>query len=199
VKPQTRARAARADRRDRIVSAARDIAETDGWGAVTVRRLADAIGFSQPVLYGHFPDGRDGIVRAVALDGFARVAAVLSPPPPDPSSASAEVRPTTESSTRSARLRQVAENYLDFARTNAAVYEAMFSLPTDLAFATEATPAELLAAFAALLEAAGGDETRAETLWSALHGLAELSRRARLRPGHDAERVEVVVELFSER
>ena len=59
----TRAQAARAARELQIVTAAREIAEADGWPAVTVRRLADAIGFSQPVLYGHFPDGRDPIQR----------------------------------------------------------------------------------------------------------------------------------------
>ena len=72
MKAPTKAQLARAGRRDRIVQAAREIAEGDGWPAVTVRRLADTIGFSQPVLYGHFPDGRDGIIRAVALAGFAR-------------------------------------------------------------------------------------------------------------------------------
>ncbi len=184
MKPPTKAQLARADRKDRIIAAAREIAEVDGWSAVTVRRLADAIGFSQPVLYGHFPDGRDGIVRAVALDGFARMAALLGSPPSAPAGGPA-------------RLRQVAENYLEFARTNVAVYEAMFSLPTDLAFATPAAPADLLAGFGALAAVAGGDEARAETLWSALHGLADLGRHARLRADHAAERIELLVELFS--
>ena len=61
MKAPTKAQLARAGRRDRIVAAAREIAEVEGWPAVTVRRLADTIGFSQPVLYGHVPDGRDGI------------------------------------------------------------------------------------------------------------------------------------------
>jgi AcrR family transcriptional regulator len=175
VKPPTKAQLARADRKDRIIVAAREIAEVDGWSAVTVRRLADAIGFSQPVLYGHFPDGRDGIVRAVALEGFARFAVALA--------GTGGVRP-------------LAERYLDFARANPAVYEAMFSLPTDLAFATAAAPEELRAGFRALSEAVGGDETRAETLWSALHGLADLGRHGRLRADHSDERIGLLVELF---
>lgn len=179
---QTKAQVARAARRDRIVAAAREIAQVDGWGAVTVRRLADAIGFSQPVLYGHFPDGRDGIVRAVALDGFTQIAAVL---------AAAAAAPAA------ARLRLVAERYLEFAREHPAVYEVMFSGPTDLAFATEAAPQQLLAGFAALAAVVGGDETRAETLWSALHGLAVLTRHARLRPGREPDRITALVTLFS--
>jgi AcrR family transcriptional regulator len=180
VKTPTRAQLARAGRKERIVAAAREIAEAEGWGAVTVRRLADSIGFSQPVLYGHFPDGREGIVRAVALDGFARIAVLLT----------ADGRDT---------VRGVASGYLDFARESPAVYEAMFSLPTDLAFATAAPPEELLAAFGALAAVAGGDESRTETMWAALHGLAELARRGRLRPTHYQKRLDLLVELFTLR
>ncbi|WP_433364640.1 TetR/AcrR family transcriptional regulator [Actinoplanes sp. CA-142083] len=174
MKAPTKAQLARAARRDRIVDAAREIAEADGWAAVTVRRLADTIGFSQPVLYGHFPDGRDGIVRAVALDGFAHLAEHL---------------------TAAGDLGGVCGAYLDFARSQPATYEAMFSMPTDLEFARPATPEPLRAAFGPLLSAAG-DETRAEVLWSALHGLADLSRHGRLRPDYATARVETLIGLL---
>jgi AcrR family transcriptional regulator len=174
VKPPTKAQLARAGRKDRIVAAARDIADADGWSAVTVRRLADSIGYSQPVLYGHFPDGREGIVRAVALDGFVRIGAVLR-----------------------GDVREVTTGYLGFARENPALYEAMFSLPTDLAFATAATPPELRTAFGGILGAVGGDETRAETFWAALHGLAELGGHGRLRPSAYQQRIDLLVELFA--
>jgi AcrR family transcriptional regulator len=183
----TKAQAARAAREHQIVTAARSIAETDGWPAVTVRRLADAIGYSQPVLYGHFPDGRDGIVRAVAIEGFERLATVL-----------AGIGTGTAGP---ARVRAVVQRYLAFARDNPAVYDAMFSMPIGLAFATSSAPAPLREAFAAINYAvAGADadpETRAELLWSALHGLAELSRHKRLRPSHEQARVRLLVELFS--
>jgi AcrR family transcriptional regulator len=104
-----------------------------------VRRLADAIGYSQPVLYGHFPDGRDGIVRAVALDGFGRITAALDAAP--------------RSADAKKRVRAVVQRYLRFAHDNPAVYEAMFSMPTELAFATKAAPAPLRQAFAAIQRA----------------------------------------------
>src|SRR5262249_56252530 len=63
-----------AERRQQILDAARDIAEADGWTAVTSRRLADAIGYTQPVLYGHFPGGKTEIMRTVALAGFPELA-----------------------------------------------------------------------------------------------------------------------------
>jgi AcrR family transcriptional regulator len=174
VKAPTKAQLARAGRRDRIVDTAREIAEAEGWPAVTVRRLADTIGFSQPVLYGHFPDGRDGIVRAVALAGFARLAEFL---------------------TAAGDLSGICAAYLEFARARPATYEAMFSMPTDLEFARPTTPEPLRAGFGPLL-AAMGDETRAEILWCALHGLADLSRHGRLRPDHETARVDVLIDLL---
>ena len=162
-----------ADREALIVAAARSLAEEQGWEAVTTRRLADAIGYSQPVLYGHFPDGRDGIIRAVALAGFARLAELL---------------------TAAGDLGGICAAYLEFARSRPATYEAMFSMPTDLEFARPTTPEPLRAGFVPLLSAMG-DETRAEILWSALHGLADLSRHGRLRPDHETARVEVLIDM----
>jgi AcrR family transcriptional regulator len=59
----------RAERHQLIITAAREVAEAEGWDAVTTRRLAERIEYSQPVLYSHF-DGKEAIVRAVALQGF---------------------------------------------------------------------------------------------------------------------------------
>src|SRR6266480_4040108 len=56
-------------RRAQIISAARRIAELEGWSNVTVRRLSDEISYSQPVLYAHFRS-REGILAAVAIEGF---------------------------------------------------------------------------------------------------------------------------------
>ena len=71
-----RRRRERANRHDLIIAAARDLAEAEGWEAVTTRRLAELVEYSQPVLYSHF-DGKDAIVRAVAIEGFADLAVQL--------------------------------------------------------------------------------------------------------------------------
>ena len=44
----------RAERHQLIITAARELAEAEGWEAVTTRKLADRVEYSQPVLYGHF-------------------------------------------------------------------------------------------------------------------------------------------------
>src|SRR5947199_6804381 len=66
----------RAERHRLIISTARELAEAEGWDAVTTRRLAERIEYSQPVLYSHFK-GKDAIIEAVALEGFAELAEVL--------------------------------------------------------------------------------------------------------------------------
>src|SRR5262249_6354700 len=63
-------------RRAQIISAARRIAEIEGWPNVTVRRLSDEISYSQPVLYSHF-GSREGILAAVAIEGFEEIGLAL--------------------------------------------------------------------------------------------------------------------------
>ena len=62
-----RRRRERADRHALIIASARNLAEAEGWEAVTTRRLAELVEYSQPVLYSHF-DGKDAIVRANPTD-----------------------------------------------------------------------------------------------------------------------------------
>src|ERR1700745_1468598 len=66
----------RAARRQLIVDTARQVAEGEGWDAVTTRRLSTEIEYSQPVLYKHF-SGMDQVAAAVAVDGFAELAGLL--------------------------------------------------------------------------------------------------------------------------
>jgi AcrR family transcriptional regulator len=172
----------RAERERRIIAAARGIAEREGWDAVTIRRLADEIEHSQPVLYSHFRN-RDAIVAAVAVEGFQEIALAF--------------REAATGSTGRNALKNVAMAYLAFARRHPALYAAMFVLPTDLRFAEAGTRPELHAAFEALAAVVTPfcvDVAAAtETFWAALHGLAELDRAGRIRPGARGERIALVV------
>ncbi|MUT94180.1 helix-turn-helix domain-containing protein, partial [Streptomyces sp. Z38] len=73
---QERKQRERAERERLIVATARELAEEQGWDAVTTRRLAERIEYSQPVLYSHFRGKRE-IIGAVALQGAAELAAEL--------------------------------------------------------------------------------------------------------------------------
>jgi AcrR family transcriptional regulator len=173
----------RAEREHRIISAARAVAEREGWCAVTIRRLADEIEHSQPVLYSHF-ENRDAIVAAVALEGFQEITTALQ----DASRRSAKPKDA---------LKNVAIAYLDFGSHHAALYEAMFILPTNLRFAEADTKPELKAAFQALAAVVKpfcvDVAVATETFWAALHGLAELERSGRIRPSARLKRISLVV------
>ena len=173
----------RAEREHRIVAAARVIAEREGWDAVTIRRLADEIEYSQPVLYSHF-ENRDAIVRAVAVEGFQELTVAL--------------RESASGSTgRRNALKNVATAWLAFALSRPALYEAMFILPTDLRFAEAGTRPELRAAFEALAAVVtpfcADVDAATETFWAVLHGLSELERSGRIRPAARGERMNLVV------
>ncbi len=176
----------RAEREDRIVAAARAVAESEGWDAVTIRRLATEIEYSQPVLYSHFAN-RDAIVAAVAVEGFKELATVLQ----DAAGAANGQRQS---------LMDVAMAYFAFAFNRPALYEAMFILPTQLQFAEAETRPELRAGFDAIAAAVSpfcaDVEIATETFWAALHGLAELERSGRIRPGMRGKRIALVVQAI---
>ena len=183
---ETGARAQRmAERRQQILDTARAVAEADGWTAVTSRRLADAIGYTQPVLYGHFPGGKTEIMRTVALAGFAELAAATWA--------------AGEGKTGPQAVAAVAEVYLDFATTHPALYEAMFELPIDARFAQEDAEAELRSGFNALSAALGTDDdgTATELFWSTLHGMSLLERAGRMRPEHRPNRLAELTTRFA--
>lgn len=166
-------------RRDQAIRAARDLAESDGWPAVTVRRLAGMLGVTQPVLYSVFAS-RQALIDAVALSGFSDIAAALE---------AADASPM-------ARMRA----YLDFAAAHPRLYEAMFSLPSGLAFAADGTPGPLRRAFSAIRGTfPDADGTRAEVAWSALHGLATLQAGGRLRASAVQARLDLAHRMLTQQ
>jgi AcrR family transcriptional regulator len=173
----------RDERERQIIHAARHIAEREGWAAVTIRRLADEIEYSQPVLYTHYAN-REAIVAAVAVNGFVDITKVLR-------EAVRAAGDPVEAASRAA------DAYLTFAAKNPALYEAMFVLPTGLRFGTEETIAPLREAFAALAAVVapfhGDIAVATEFLWSALHGLAELDRTGRIRPEGRLARLDLLI------
>jgi AcrR family transcriptional regulator len=184
---QNRRERERAERHQLIIDAARDLAEAEGWDAVTTRRLAEKVEYSQPVLYSHFK-GKDAIVRAVAIQGCGELARLLR-----------KARPSRGES----RLRAAAEAYLEFARRRPALYDAMFVQQSDIPWGTDEVPQELLDAFGELVaavEPVRGErdlEALTEVFWSSLHGIATLMQGGRLRPVHDETRLDLLLGALS--
>ncbi|GAA1915824.1 TetR/AcrR family transcriptional regulator [Streptomyces durmitorensis] len=180
----------RAARERLIVATARELAEQQGWDAVTTRKLAERIEYSQPVLYSHFRGKRE-IIGAVALEGAAELAVAVR-------AATGAAKGPRE------RVTALARAYLDFAAGNPAVYDAIFQLDGGLPYAQEDTPEPLKDAFAALLECLGevaGDGVHpglyTEVFWASLHGVATLTRSGRLPPEETGRRVELLVDRLA--
>ncbi|PNG23068.1 TetR/AcrR family transcriptional regulator [Streptomyces cahuitamycinicus] len=186
---QTRRERERAERERLIVTAARELAEAEGWDAVTTRRLADEIEYSQPVLYSHFK-GKGAIMAAVAVQGCEELAEEL------------RAARTAAGSSREA-LAAVGRAYTAFARRRPALYDVIFTLAVDLPFATPEAPAALQDAFGELLQAvrpiaAEGEDMGAltETYWAGLHGLVTLMRSGRLPEEAHDRRLALLISHF---
>jgi AcrR family transcriptional regulator len=154
---------------------------------VTTRRLSTEIEYSQPVIYKHFASMED-LVEAIALEGFGELAEALG---------EFRRRAAPEDA-----VSAVARAYISYATENPALYDAMFTRATQLSFGAENTAAPLSTAYAELRAAIAtiaGErdvDTLTEVLWAALHGLITLRRNDRLRPGHDADRIDLLVAQF---
>lgn len=162
------------ERRSHILSAARKRADSEGWASVTTRHLAEAIGFTQPVLYSHFPGGKSEIMLALALQGFVDLGR--------------RGRSAVAGKAGRLAIEAVADVYLEFAEAHPAVYEAMFRQPIDARFAEDDNESELRESFNVLAEVIG-DPAGAEVFWGALHGISLLERADRMKPEHRSQRV----------
>ncbi|MDB5827681.1 MAG: TetR family transcriptional regulator [Variovorax sp.] len=173
----------RAERYELILKTACDLADSEGWSAVTTRRLAQLIDYSQPVLYSHFK-GKADILTAVSTRGFEELAA----------------RMRAEADGGNDALHKVCAAYLEFGRSRPVIYEAMFVVPTKIEFATSETPPAARAAFAELVAALGhhrdGQQVVGEVLWSALHGLVVLAQSKRIPSAGTEARLDVLVRRF---
>jgi AcrR family transcriptional regulator len=176
----------REQRRLAILAAAREFAEAEGWPSVTSRRLADAIDYTQPVIYSHF-DSMDALIDAVAVEGFGEMADAL-----------AQAR--SGASTPEGALEAVSRAYLRYAEAHPAMYDAMFVRGTGLAFAEAGTLPQLVAGFAEIRAVVQPftehPDTLAEVLWASLHGLTMLQRTRRV-PGDGEGRLAVLLGLIA--
>lgn len=151
--------------RSHILDAARAIVVRQGFAALSMRKLAEVIGYSPASLYLHFA-GRDAIAHALCVESHAQLLAALHEHDgvADPG----------------ARLKAVAYAYVNFGRAHPQMYRLIFMddpAYTDAAF-SNAAPVLSLLTKALALSSSGNPSATAETLWAALHGIVSLSLTA---------------------
>lgn len=153
--------------RNRILDAARRIVVRDGFAALSMRKIAEAIGYSPASLYLYF-ENRDEIARALGHEGHAQLFAQLEP--------CVRIADPAE------RLRALAHAYVAFGRAYPQTYRVVFIDVPGMANARERgepggptpDPASL---FAEALDAVHGAASAAlaEAFWATLHGIVALS------------------------
>jgi AcrR family transcriptional regulator len=142
--------------RNAILDAARHTMLREGFDAVSMRKIADAIGYSPASLYLHF-ENRDAIAEALCTEGHAQlIQALHGVPNPDDNA-----------------LRTFAFAYLEFARTHEAVYRLMFM--DGAALTRSALDGGHETVVSVLTPLVGDDHHVANYLWATLHGIASLS------------------------
>ena len=62
--------------RESILTAARDLFVAEGYGQVSIRKIAERIEYSPAAIYSYFPS-KDDIFFALAEEGFARLDQVI--------------------------------------------------------------------------------------------------------------------------
>lgn len=163
----------RAELREHILRVARDMVMKEGFGALSMRKLADAVEYAPATLYLHF-ESRDAIARELCVRGFQELLALLEP--------------AAEEKDPAARLSRLARAYLTFGLEHPETYRLIFmedpKLSADLfqdklhgegprSFALLVRAFEDLKAAGQTLDATPADQL-AEVFWAGLHGILSL-------------------------
>ena len=150
-----------------IVTAAREVLESEGLAALTMRNVASRLGIRAPSLYKHFPD-KDALEAAIISDGFVEMAEAFE----------------GTGDGGAASLVDLAAAYRAFARAHPHLYRLMTDqeLRRDLL----APGVEARAALPVYL-AAGEDADRARAAWAFAHGMTMLELTDRFPPDADVE------------
>ncbi len=162
----------RAELRSRIMAAARTLLEEGGSEAVSMRAIAERIGYSATTIYLHFED-RDALLFALLDEAFGEFRAEMATAIAMPASARE-------------RIRAMGRAYVRFALEHPAQYRLMFVQRPDflLAHGPEEAGAriESLGALADLVaESPAGNNhparatVSADALWATVHGIAALA------------------------
>jgi AcrR family transcriptional regulator len=162
-----------------ILVAARKIAREEGWPSVTIRRVAEMIEYSPPIIYEYFAN-KDAIISALQREGFELLAEAMR------QTNCAAADPTT-------RLVTMGTAYWQFAQENRELYQVMhgwdstaLSMEETLTGARKVAAVlyEALEAWAVSQEMTLPDPQGAvETFWALIHGLVSIALLERLGGG----------------
>jgi AcrR family transcriptional regulator len=97
-----------------ILSTAWQIVKEDGWEAISIRKIADAIEYSVPVIYDHFQN-KEAILWEFAKEGFRLLSKKIQ-----------QAKEKTDNPEE--QLKAIADAYWSFAFKNKEYYQLMFGM-----------------------------------------------------------------------
>jgi AcrR family transcriptional regulator len=157
--------------RSSILSAAWKLVEQEGWQALSIRKIADAIEYSAPVIYDHFQN-KEAILQEFTGRGFRLLTADLE------KSKSLMLDPARQ-------LEAMAYAYWEFAFRNKEYYQLMYGLGMPTCEAMREMPElkifseTILQPIRALIQSGRNKKTdemlKLQTFWSMLHGLISIN------------------------
>lgn len=184
--------------RTALIRSARDILESEGYDALTLRAAARRAGVSQAAPYNHFAD-KAALLAAIAAEGFQEFAAAMR----HEMDAAARVDPQ-------ARLNAAGIAYVAFATSNPGLFKLMFGSSVHQASGDPDLDAARTSAYDVLRGAVHSVEVLAprhptheelESLrsWAMVHGLATMINEGTIEPGIYGARSarELATQLYS--
>ncbi|MET0462005.1 MAG: TetR/AcrR family transcriptional regulator [Chitinophagaceae bacterium] len=160
--------------RSSILETAWNIVREEGWQSLSIRKIADAIEYSVPVIYDHFAN-KEAILLEFGKLGFNLLASKME-----------EAKKTTEEPGE--QLKAMADAYWNFAFKNKEYYQLMFGLgiaccETDKCLPETITFRDLvMEPIARLLESNKNKQINGclkyHTFWSVMHGLISIKMTA---------------------
>lgn len=157
--------------RTSILDAAWALVVTEGWQQLSIRKIADAIEYSVPVIYDHF-ENKEAILTEFTKRGFQLLNGDL-------------IKATAQHAEPEAQIEAIAYAYWDFAFRNKEYYQLMYGLGmpgcetvnqiSELKSFTQLLSAPIVG----LLAKSGKNDADAflklHTFWSMLHGLISIN------------------------
>ncbi|MBC7849696.1 MAG: TetR/AcrR family transcriptional regulator [Chitinophagaceae bacterium] len=100
--------------RSNILCTAWQMVKDEGWQSLSIRKIADAIEYSVPVIYDHF-ENKEAILMEIGKEGFKSLAKKMQ-------------QAKAKSTDPAGQLRVMADAYWHFAQKNKEYYQLMFGL-----------------------------------------------------------------------
>ena len=154
-----------------ILDTAWDLVVTEGWHSFSIRKIADAIEYSVPVIYSHF-ENKDAILLEFNRKGFKLLVDALA------AAKAGESNPADE-------IRAMGRAYWAFAFANKEYYQLMYGLGIPTCDTVRKIPAmvdlnEVITSSIVAMAAAGAPVPfdaflKYQSFWSMLHGLVSIN------------------------